>query len=65
MSKSITLTREQVSKITTWLALNQGITKIQIVEKLTTGIGPDVMVYFMDDNQRVWNDMDITDVETW
>lgn len=65
MSKSITLTREQMSKITTWLALSQGITKIQIVEKFTTGIGPDVMVYFMDHNQRVWNDMDITDVETW
>ncbi len=65
MSKSITLTREQVSKITTWLALSQGITQIRIVEKFTTGIGPDVMVYFMDKNQRVWNDMDITDVDTW
>ena len=65
MSKSITLTRDQVSKITTWLALSQSITQIRIVEKFTTGIGPDVMVYFMDDNQRVWNDMDITDVETW
>ncbi len=65
MSKSITLTREQVSKITTWLALSQGITQIRIVEKTTSGIGPDVMVYFMDKNQRVWNDMDITDVSTW
>ena len=65
MSKSVTLTREQVSKITTWLALRQGITQIRIVEKFTTGIGPDVMVYFMDKNQRVLNDMDITDVSTW
>ncbi len=65
MSKSVTLTREQVSKITTWLALSQGITQIRIVEKFTTGIGPDVMVYFMDKNQRVLNDMDITDVSTW
>ncbi len=65
MSKSITLTREQVSKITTWLSLSQSITQIRIVEKFTTGIGPDVMVYFMDKNQRVWNDMDITDVDTW
>jgi hypothetical protein len=61
----MTLTREQVSKITTWLALSQGITQIRIVEKFTTGIGPDVMVYFMDQNQRVWNEMDITDVSTW
>jgi hypothetical protein len=65
VSKSITLTREQVSKITTWLSLSQSITQIRIVEKFTTGIGPDVMVYFMDKNQRVWNDMDITDVDTW
>ena len=65
MSKSITLTREQVSKITTWLSLSQSITQIRIVEKFTTGIGPDVMVYFMDQNQRVWNEMDITDVSTW
>jgi hypothetical protein len=65
VSKSITLTREQVSKITTWLALSQGITQIRIVEKFTTGIGPDVMVYFMDKNQRVWNEMDITDVANW
>lgn len=65
MSKSITLTREQLSKISTWVALSQGITQIRIVEKFTTGIGPDVMVYFMDKNQRVWNEMDITDVSTW
>jgi hypothetical protein len=65
VSKSITLTRDQVSKITTWLSLSQSITQIRIVEKFTTGIGPDVMVYFMDKNQRVWNDMDITDVDTW
>jgi hypothetical protein len=61
----MTLTREQVSKITTWLALNEHVTQIRIVEKMTTGIGADHIVYFMDDNQRVWNDMDITDVETW
>ena len=65
MSKSITLTRNQVSKITTWVALNEHVTQVRIVEKFTTGIGPDVIVYFMDKNQRVWNDMDITDVDTW
>ena len=65
MSKQITLTRGQVSKITTWLALNEHITRIKIVEKMTSGIGFDHIVYFMDANQRVWNDMDITDVETW
>jgi RimJ/RimL family protein N-acetyltransferase len=52
-----------VSKITTWVALNEHVTQIRIVEKFTTGIGPDVMVYFMDKNQRVWNEMDITDVD--
>jgi hypothetical protein len=61
----MTLTREQVSRITTWVALNQHVTKIKIVEKTTTGIGPDHQVYFMDDNQRVWGEMDITDVATW
>ena len=65
MSKSITLTREQVSKITTWVALNEHVTQIRIVEKFTTGIGADHIVYFMDQNQRVWNEMDITDVSTW
>lgn len=65
MSKSITLTREQVSKITTWVALNEHVTQVRIVEKTTTGIGADHMVYFMDQNQRVWNEMDITDVSTW
>ena len=65
MSKSITLTREQVSKITTWLALSQSITQIRIVEKITSGIGSDHIVYFMDKNQRVWNEMDITYVSTW
>jgi hypothetical protein len=65
VSKSITLTREQVSKITTWLALSQSITQIRIVEKTTSGIGSDHVVYFMDHNQRVWNELDITDVSTW
>ena len=61
----MTLTREQMSKITTWLALNEHVTRIRIVEKTTTGIGADHIVYFMDKNQRVWNEMDITDVSTW
>ena len=65
MSKQITLTRDQVSKITTWLALSEHITDIKIVEKYTTGIGPDHVVYFMDKNQRVWNEMDITDTSNW
>ena len=65
MSKQITLTRDQVSKITTWLVLSEHITDIKIVEKYTTGIGPDHVVYFMDKNQRVWNEMDITDTSNW
>lgn len=65
MSLQLTLTREQVSKITTWMALNEHVTQVKIVEKMTSGIGPDHIVYFMDANRRVWNEIDITDVSTW
>lgn len=65
MSLQLTLTRDQLSKITTWMALNEHVTQVKIVEKMTSGIGPDHTVYFMDDKRRVWNEMDITDVATW
>ena len=65
MSLQLTLTRDQVSKITTWLALNDHVAQVRIVEKMTAGIGPDHIVYFMDENHRVWNELDITDVSTW
>jgi hypothetical protein len=61
------LTRRQWEQVSVWVALNQHVNEVEIVESKTTGIGPDVTAkfYFMDTNQRVWNEMDITDVSTW
>lgn len=65
MAASITLTRNQMQKVITMLALNERIEKIRIVEQSKSGIGPDVTVYFYDIKNVPQNEMDITDVDSW
>ncbi len=65
MAASITLTRNQMQKVITMLALNERIEKIRIIEQSKSGIGPDVTVYFYDIRNVPQNEMDITDVDSW
>ena len=65
MAKSMTLSRHQMQKVITLLALNERIQKIRFVEQSKSVIGPDVTVYFYDDRNVPQNEMDITDVDTW
>ena len=65
MAKSMTLSRHQMQKVITLLALNERIQKIRFVEQSKSGIGPDVTVYFYDDRNVPQNEMDITDVDNW
>ena len=63
--RKLTLTRHQWDQVSVWLALNQQVNEVEIVESKTTGIGLDHTAYFLDSEQTVLHEMDITDVSTW
>lgn len=65
MSAQLTLSRHQLEKVITMLALNQNIKTIKFVEQSKSGIGPDVNVYFYNNVKVPQGTMDITDVDTW
>jgi hypothetical protein len=65
MAKQFVLSRNQMQRVITVLALNERIERIHFVEQSKSGIGPDVTVYFYDDRNVPQYEMDITDVDTW
>ena len=65
MAQKLILSRNQMQKVITMLALNERIEKICFHEQSKSGIGPDVTVCFYDGGNVPQNHMDITDVNTW
>ena len=63
--RKLTLTRQQWERVSTWLALNQHVVDVQIVEYADSGIGHSHTAYFLDSEQKVLHEMDITDVANW
>ena len=51
--RKLTLTRHQWEQVSVWLALNQQVNEVEIVESKTTGIGLDNTAYFLDSEQTV------------
>jgi hypothetical protein len=63
--RKMTLTRQQWERVSTWLALNQHVVDVEIVEYTDSGIGHSHTAYFLDSEHAVAHEMDITDVSTW
>jgi hypothetical protein len=47
------------------VALNQHVVDVEIVESTGSGIGLNHTAYFLDHEQKVLHEMDITDVSNW
>jgi hypothetical protein len=63
--RRLILSRHQWEKVATWLALNQHVVDVEIMEYSASGIGPSHTAYFLDHEQKVLHEMDITDVSNW
>jgi len=63
--RKLILTRHQWERVATWLALNQHVIDVEIVESTGSGIGLNHTAYFLDHEQKVLHEMDITDVSNW
>lgn len=65
MSTEITLTRKQLERIITHVALDQGIESVTIFEDHTSGIGASHRALFNKSQTERSFEADITDVEVW
>jgi hypothetical protein len=63
--RRMSLTRHQWEQVSVWLALNQQVNEIEIVESTTTGIGPNHTAKFFHKEHILLSEMDITDTSTW
>lgn len=63
--RKMTLSRHQWERVSTWLALNQHVVDVEIVEYTDSGIGHSHTAHFLDSEQKVLHEMDITDVSNW
>ena len=63
--RRMTLTRRQWEQVSVWLALNQQVNEVEIVESKTTGIGLDHTAKFFHNKHILSSEMDITDTSTW
>jgi len=63
--RRMSLTRRQWEQVAVWVALNQQVNEIEIVESKTTGIGCDHTAKFFHKEHILLSEMDITDVSNW
>lgn len=65
MAAQITLTRKQIERIITHVALDQGIESVTVIESHESGIGASHRVLFNKSQIERSFEADITDVEVW
>ena len=63
--KKVHLTRNQILKLATFLALDEGIASVEITEHHQSGIGLGHQVQFYKDKIEKSFEQDITDVSNW
>lgn len=64
MSK-ISLTKKQLERILIYMQLNDHARSVVIMQKSTSGIGPNTYAQYYNQRGRMVQEDDVTDVETW
>jgi hypothetical protein len=59
------LTRRQMEQILMFMRLHGNVRSVMILEKSAAGIGPNMFARFYFENTETYQEIDITDVETW
>ena len=62
--QTVTLTRRQIERIITIVALDQGIDTVTIEQTHDSGIGASHTVHYSRHYSQSWQE-DITDIESW
>jgi len=59
------LSRKQMEQILMYMRLHGNVRSVMILEKPVSGIGPDMHARFYFENPETYQQIDITDEETW
>jgi hypothetical protein len=59
------LSKKQMEQILMFMRLHGNVRHVMILEKPMAGIGPDMFARFYFENTETYQQIDITDLETW
>ena len=59
------LSARQMEQILMFMRLHGNVKSVMILEKPVSGIGPDMFARFYFANTQTYQEIDLTDVETW
>jgi hypothetical protein len=59
------LSRKQMEQILMFMRLHGNVRSVMILEKPVSGIGPDMHARFYFENTETYQEIDLTDLETW
>ena len=59
------LSRKQMEQILMFMRLHGNVRSVMILEKPMAGIGPDMFARFYFENTETYQEIDLTDLETW
>jgi hypothetical protein len=59
------LSRKQMEQILMFMRLHGNVRHVMILEKPVSGIGPDMFARFYFENTETYQEIDLTDLETW
>jgi len=59
------LSRKQMEQILMFMRLHGNVRSVMILEKPVSGIGPDIFARFYFENTETYQEIDLTDLETW
>jgi hypothetical protein len=59
------LSKKQMEQILMFMRLHGNVRSVMILEKPMAGIGPDMFARFYFENTETYQQIDITDLETW
>ena len=63
--RRLALTRHQWEQVSVWLALNQQVNEVEIVESTGSGIGVGHIAKFFHKDHVLLSELDITDISKW
>ena len=66
MTRKTVLTRRELERAAMWLQLNKAYDSVMFVQKSTNGLGLVTWARFFNrDNPTQYEEIDVTDLETW
>jgi hypothetical protein len=59
------LSKKQMEQILMYMRLHGNVRNVMILERPVSGVGPDMFARFYFENTQTYQEIDITDMESW